>query len=104
MARRAPFAGVSVSTLIKSPSMLPSWVARAHDGRGRVFVHAPGGRQHVDAAAGAEVERLGDLGHPDRLRALDVGVDDRLAARLAGWALGFWGQLQIDRHQSTPIN
>ena len=46
-------------------------------------------------------ERLGDLGHPDRLLALDVGIDDRLAARLTRGALDLRCQLQIDSHLST---
>ena len=46
-------------------------------------------------------ERLGDLGHALGLLALDVGVDDRLAARLAGGALGLGHELQIDGHLFT---
>ena len=41
--------------------------------------------------------------HALGLLALDVGVDDRLAARLAGRALGLGRQLQIDAHLSTYI-
>ena len=33
--------------------------------------------------------------------ALDVGIDDRLAARLAGGALGLGRELQIDSHLFT---
>ena len=58
--------------------------------------------QDVDELQADRVaERLGDLGHPHRLLALDVRVDDRLAARLAGRALGLGGELQIDAHRST---
>ena len=61
--------------------------------------------QHVDELEANRVaERLGDLGHADRLLALDVGIDDRLAARLPGGALGLGRQLQIDRHLSTNID
>ena len=61
--------------------------------------------QHVDELQADRVaERLGDLGHADRLLALDVGIDDRLAARLAGRALGLRRQLQIDGHRSTSID
>ena len=49
-------------------------------------------------------ERLGDLGHALGLLALDVGVDDRLAARLAGGALGLGHELQIDGHLFTNID
>jgi len=49
-------------------------------------------------------ERLCHLGHPLGLGALDVGVDHRLAAGLAGGALGLRGELQIDSHQSTYID
>jgi hypothetical protein len=49
-------------------------------------------------------ERLGDARHPLRLLALDVGVDDRLAAGLAGGSLLLRGQLQIDSHQYTYID
>ena len=55
--------------------------------------------QHVDELQPDRVaERLGDLGHALGLLALDVGVDDRLAARLAGRALGLRRELQIDGH------
>ena len=58
--------------------------------------------QHVDELQADRVaERLGDLGHADRLLALDVGIDDRLAARLAVRALGLGRELQIDRHLYT---
>ena len=47
-------------------------------------------------------ERLGDLGHPDRVLALDVGIDDRLAARLAGrraWSSGASSRSTAIDHQ-----
>ena len=57
--------------------------------------------QHVDELESDRVaERLGDLGHADRLLALDVGVDDRLATRLAGRAFDLRRQFQIDGHLS----
>ena len=44
--------------------------------------------QHVDELHADRVtERFGDRCHPRGLFALDVGVDDRLAARLTGRAL-----------------
>jgi hypothetical protein len=46
-------------------------------------------------------KRLGDLGHADRLLALDVGVGDGLAAALPGGSLLLGSQLQIDRHRYT---
>jgi len=49
-------------------------------------------------------ERLGDGRHPLGLVALDVRVDDGLAARLARWALGLRGQFQIDSHRCTYID
>ena len=61
--------------------------------------------QHVDELQPDRVaERLGDLRHPLGLLALDVGIDDRLAARLAGGALLLRRELQIDRHRSTYID
>ena len=58
--------------------------------------------QDVDELEADRVaERLGDRRHPLGLGALDVGVDDRLAARLARRALLLRGQLQIDSHLST---
>ena len=61
--------------------------------------------QHVDELQADRVaERLRDLGHPHGLLALDVGIDDRLATRLAGRALLLGGQLQIDRHRSMYID
>ena len=49
-------------------------------------------------------EGLRDLGHPDRVLALDVGVDDRLAAGLAGRSLLLRRELQIDSHRSICID
>ena len=58
----------------------------------------------TSCSADRVAERLGDLGHALGLGALDVGVDDRLAARLAGGALRLGGKLQIDRHRSIYID
>jgi hypothetical protein len=57
--------------------------------------------QDVDELQADRVaDRLGDLGHAQRLLALDVGIDDRLAARLGSVrALGLRGELQIDGHR-----
>ena len=55
---------------------------------------------HPDRVA----QGLGDLRHPLRLLALDVGIDDRVATGLARRALLLRGQLQIDRHQCTYID
>ena len=49
-------------------------------------------------------EGLGHRGHPLGLLALDVGIDDRLTARLAGRALVLWSELQIDSHLFEHIN
>ena len=49
-------------------------------------------------------EGLRDLRHAQRLVALDLGVDDRLAAPLTGGTLVLGRQLQIDRHRYTYIN
>ena len=58
--------------------------------------------QHVDQLQPDRVgERLRDAGHALGLLALDVGVDDRLAARLAGGALLLGRELQIDSHLYT---
>jgi hypothetical protein len=63
--------------------------------------HLPGVlAQHVDELqADAVAERLGDRRHPQRLFALDVGVDDGLAARLAGGTLDL-GARAPDRRSS----
>ena len=47
---------------------------------------------------------LATVGHALGLLALDVRVDDRLAAGLAGGALLLRGQLQIDSHLFTYID
>jgi hypothetical protein len=65
--------------------------------------------------AGVLAEDIDEL-HPDRvaecfrhfsqtlgLLALDIGINDRLATRLAGGSLGLGGQLQIDSHLFTYI-
>ena len=58
--------------------------------------------QHVDELKPDRVaERLGHGGHAHRVLALDVGIDDGLAAGLAGGALGLGGELEIDGHRST---
>jgi hypothetical protein len=49
-------------------------------------------------------ERLGDLGHAGGVLALDVGIDNGLAAALAGSALVLGSQLQIDTHRYTYID
>ena len=49
-------------------------------------------------------ERLGDGGHAKRVLALDVGIDDRRAARLSDGTLGLRCKLQIDRHRSIDID
>ena len=59
--------------------------------------------QHVDELEPDRVaERLGDLGHPDRVVALDVGVDDRLAARLARPGAWSWARAP-DRQPSMYV-
>lgn len=61
--------------------------------------------QHVDELQPDRIaECLRDLRHAQRLIALDVWVDDGLAAGPAGGALLLGGQLKIDSHQSTYIN
>ena len=58
--------------------------------------------QHVDELQPDRVpEGLGDPCHPHGLFTLHVGIDDGLAARLAGWALLLRDELQIDGHLST---
>src|SRR6185312_17124380 len=60
--------------------------------------------QYIDELQADRVaKRLGDLGHPHRLLALNVGVDDRLTTPLPRRPLGLRGKLQIDGHQSTYI-
>ena len=61
--------------------------------------------QHVDELqADGVAQRLGDRRHALGLVALDVGVDDGLAARLARGALLLGRQLQIDGHLFTSID
>ena len=61
--------------------------------------------EHVDELEPDRVaERLGDRRHTLGLVSLDIGVDDRLAARLAGRALLLGSELQIDGHQCTFID
>ena len=60
--------------------------------------------QDVDELKADRVtEGLCDLGHSQRVVAIDIGVDDRLATALTGGSLLLGGQLQIDVHQSTYI-
>jgi len=62
-------------------------------------------RQHVHELQPDRVaEGLGHLGHPQRLLALNIRIDDGLTARRTIGALLLGRQLQIDRHQSTYIN
>ena len=61
--------------------------------------------QDVDELQADRVtERLGDLGHSQRLLALNVGVDDGLAAGLARWSFALGRQFQIDGHLSTDTD
>jgi hypothetical protein len=53
-----------------------------------------------DLQADGVAERLRDLRHAHGALAVDVGVDDRLAARLAGRPLGLGCHDQIDAHRS----
>jgi hypothetical protein len=43
-------------------------------------------------------ERLGDLGHPDRLIAFHVWIYDRLAAALARRPLGLGSEFKVNSH------
>ena len=64
-----------------------------------------GYNMHInELQANGVAERLCDLCHAERLVALNVGVDDRLAAGLARGALALRRQLQIDSHLFEPIN
>jgi len=54
--------------------------------------------------AQAVAVEIGAIHVEPRFGALNVGVDDRLTARLASRALLLWGKLQIDGHQYTYIN
>jgi len=61
--------------------------------------------KHVDELQADRVPQgLCDLGHAHSVIALDVRVDDRLAAAHAGRALDLRGELHIDRHRYTYIN
>ena len=55
---------------------------------------------HPDGVA----ERFGHFGHTCSLSALDVGVDDGLAAALACGTLLLGDKFQIDSHQYTFID
>ena len=58
--------------------------------------------QHVDQLQADRVAQgLGHAGHPLGLDPVGVGVDDGLAAGLAGRALLLRAELEIDRHRST---
>jgi arsenate reductase (thioredoxin) len=61
--------------------------------------------EHVDELQARRVAQgLGDVGDSDRLCAVNVGVDDRLTAWIAGGALALRGQLQVDSHPYTDID
>src|SRR4051794_7048040 len=61
--------------------------------------------QHVhELEADRVAERLGDLGDADRVLALDVRIDHRLATGLARRALGLGCQREIDSHLFTSID
>ena len=61
--------------------------------------------QHVDELEADRVaERLRDRRDPLGLGALHVGIDDGLAARLAGGALLLRSERQIDGHLFTYID
>src|SRR4029079_4896797 len=61
--------------------------------------------KHIDELHPHRIaERLRDDAHPLRLGALDVGVNTRLATRLAVGALGFRSKLQIDGHLYGSIS
>src|SRR5262249_28090626 len=61
--------------------------------------------QHVDELKPNRIaEGLGDRGHPDGVGLREVGVDDRLAAALAGRALVLWRELKVESHRSTSID
>ena len=65
-----------------------------------ILVDLPGGSLKPDRVA----QRLGQNGDALGLRALDVGIDDRLAAGLADRALLLRDKLQIDSHLFTYID
>ena len=61
--------------------------------------------EHVDQLqADGVAQRLRYFGHADRLVALYVWVNDRLAARLAGGALGFRCKFKFNSHAYKPID
>jgi len=58
--------------------------------------------EHIDELQPHGItERLGNLGHPDPLITLDVGIHDRLAATLPRGPLRLRSQFQIDSHLYT---
>jgi hypothetical protein len=61
--------------------------------------------QHVyELETNRIAERLGDARHPLGLFGFDVGIDDRLTARLAGGALYLRGELHVDAHKLMNID
>jgi hypothetical protein len=61
--------------------------------------------QHVDELQADRVaERLRDPRQPNGVLAIDVGVGDRFAAALAGGALGFGSEGQIDADLCISID
>jgi hypothetical protein len=61
--------------------------------------------QHVNELQTDRItERLGDLGHPSSVRALDIGIHHGLTTALASSALALRRQLQIDRHKSRYLD
>ena len=60
-------------------------------------------RRMAELQADGVAECLGHGGHAYGVFALDVGIDDRLAAGLAGGTLLLRGELQIDGHLCTYI-
>jgi hypothetical protein len=61
--------------------------------------------EHVDELEADRIaQRLGDLGHSDRLISLHVGIDHRLTAGFPSLAFGLRTEFQIDAHQSTDID
>src|SRR5215218_7027248 len=61
--------------------------------------------EYVDELKADRVsERLGNQGHALGFAAFEVGVDARLAARLASWSFVFRCELEFDRHLSSCID
>ena len=61
--------------------------------------------QHVHELQPDRVpEGFGDVGQTGGLFAVDVGVDDGLAARRAGGPLGLRLELQIDVHRNSKLH